>query len=193
MYFGTLVLYKKSVFSRPTLKCFKKRHYILVLRGSARQKRAFFWSKFSKKKPCFFFKLCPQRKKLCPNTVFIVFWERWETHFFNRPSRKNTKWQLEVQTSRIIFFEILYQNIKVMLSVYDLHQKTRTQFWSFPMHCKCETIKFFVTPVLSEPWFLSHVFGHKNILKTVRNSMSKIHFFNLWENATHTAPYMKNH
>ena len=60
--------------------------------------------------------------------------------------------------------------------------KTVIQCISFPMHCKCKTIKPLVTLVWSKPWFLSLLFGHKRKNEKLNNRKVK---FGSWENASH--------
>ena len=91
------------------------------------------------------------------------------------------------------FLKFLPKFESLMLSVYDLNKKTLIQFRSFPMHCKCETIKLSVALTLSKPWFLSLVFGHEHISKILRiNFFFKNQFFRLWENASPISIYEKS-
>ena len=92
-----LILFQKSIFGRPTLKFFLRRlrrQYMLFLRGSARQKNAFFLSKFFKKCPktaflTVFSKICLRRRKFSQNRGKTVLWESAKNkNQFGRPKKK---------------------------------------------------------------------------------------------------------
>ena len=91
-----LVPFQKSIFGRPTLKFFQRRlwcQFILILRGSARQKNAFFFVKIFQKVPkngffdLFFQKNCLRRRKFGQNRVFLLLWESSENQSV-RPKKK---------------------------------------------------------------------------------------------------------
>ena len=91
-----LVPFQKSIFGRPTLKFFQRRlwcQFILILRGSARQKNAFFLSKFSKKCPktafltCFFKKIACGAENLAKTGSFYCFGRAQKINLFDLKKR----------------------------------------------------------------------------------------------------------